>query len=410
MARRERETRKVGKGKRGGRREKFKKLQNRVKKGYDKKDGGGKSWLKSDKVKMWKPNNGEHIIDIIPYEAGKLDRDVGEGDPTYTLEVHVHRGVGAGEEWFVCPQEMANKPCPICEHRKKLRDQGADKEQWKQLFPKKRNLYNIVCYDSREERKKGVQVWDVPYFYFEKSLLAIAKKPQRAGSKGIDPFVPFSDPDDGKSIAFTIEKAKSQDDYPSYVGHAFEDRDYAIEDEILDQAVCLDELVIIEDYDTIDKAYWGESGGKEKAGRRGGKKKKAKAEADVEDLRNMLDEVQDLDDWDDLESYVEDNNIEIGGEDELEDEFDDEDELKEAIIERLEELIDEAEEEEEGEDDGGRRSRKRKSSGGSNECPEGGVFGKDNNEFDECEDCKLWRDCVKESKKKKKSGRSVKRR
>jgi len=387
--------REKGKGKASDRRSKFKKLQNRVKKGYDRKDGGGKSYLKMpDKVSEWRPGNGSHIIDIIPYDAGKLDKLVNEGDPTYTLEVHIHRGVGPSEEWYVCPQEMTGKPCPICEHRKKLRDQGADKDKWKELFPKKRNLYNIVCYDSREEIKKGVQIWNVPYFYFEKSLLAIAKKPQRAGSKSkVEPFVPFSDPDEGKSINFTIEKPKSKDDFPSYVGHSFEDRDYEIEDKILDAAVCLDDLIVIEDYDTISEAYWGSEG--EKSSRRSKRGKKSDA-ANVDELRDLLDEVEDIDDWDDLEEFIDENNIEVGDdEDELEDQFDDEDELKEAIIESLEEAIENAEEDEKP-----TRSKKRSGSRSKdNECPEGGTFGEDINEFDECEDCKLWNACLKASKK-----------
>ncbi|GAH12103.1 unnamed protein product, partial [marine sediment metagenome] len=133
-------------------------------------------------IPIWRPKDGSHIVDVIPYDAGEYDPLVDAGDPTYTYEYWVHTNVGANNSMFLCPTEMFNDPCPICEHRQKLKEDGADDEVWSKLFPKRRNLYNIVCYD-RGESDKGIQVWDVSFHYFEKLVMAISKKQDRRGGK-----------------------------------------------------------------------------------------------------------------------------------------------------------------------------------------------------------------------------------
>ena len=35
-----------------------------------------------------------------------------------------------------------------------LKDKGEDYEVWKEYFPKKRELYNIICMDSEKEVEK----------------------------------------------------------------------------------------------------------------------------------------------------------------------------------------------------------------------------------------------------------------
>lgn len=280
-----------------------KKLQNRVKLGQDRSQGKRKGILKDDiSTNNWYPKDGTHIVDVIPYTAGKYETIVDKGDPTYTFECWVHTRVGTNKIMLLCMAEMYGEPCPICEERQKLHKQGAREELWKKLFPKRRNLYNIICYDKDEE-KKGIQIWDVSYHYFEKQVLAISKKPSRSG--GVEKLINFADIESGKSVSFSIEPAKSKEDFPSYLGHSFDERDYEIDDAILDSAVVLDEAVHRPSYDEVSKAYWSEEAkGKETKGKGGG-------EEDSEELEDLLDELDDLTEMDEIKDFIEDNDLDI---------------------------------------------------------------------------------------------------
>ncbi len=298
-----------------------KKLQKRIQQGRER---SGKNWSIVNpalNIQMWKPKDGSHIIDVIPYYAGKNDPLVEKGDPTYTFEFYIHTRVGSNESSFICPAEMYNKPCPICEDRQRIREEGGDEKLWKKLFPRRRNLYNIVSYDSGEE-KKGIQVWDVSYYYFEKSVMAISKKVSRNRKKenAKSEIVNFADPEEGKSISFTIEPAQSKNDYPKYVGHTFDGRDYEIDDDILDSTHVLDEVVGMSSYEEIKEAYYGNKETRSK-----------NTPADNEDIEGLIDEVDDLDDMDELEDFIDEHDLDIKIR-----KKDDEDDIKEKIIKKLE--------------------------------------------------------------------------
>lgn len=305
------------------------KLRERLKKGQERSRGRSKNiFIDGVDIKTWRPKDGPHIVDIIPYNAGKYDPLVEKGDDTYGFEYWVHNNVGPNNAWFMCPSEMFNKPCPVCEHRTKLRDEGAKDDVWKPLFPKRRNIYNIICYDRGEE-DKGVMIWDVSFHYFEKPIMALSKKPGRGGKKSKD--VDFADPyDKGKSINFTIEPAKSKNDYPEFLGHSFDDRDYEIDDDILDAATKIDEIVHRPDYEELEVAFFGEDKpSDEKSDTRRGKKKDKDKKVDLEEL---VDDVDDMDDMDDLEDFIEEHKLDVKIKSK-----DDEDDVKEKITEALKE-------------------------------------------------------------------------
>jgi hypothetical protein len=322
-------------------------LEKRMKKSKAKAQGKGRSILRDDvDVQLWRPKDGNHLIDIIPYRAGKNDPEVNQGDETYMFEYYVHRGVGPSNTWFLCLAETYGKPCPICEHRQKLRDKGADKEVWKKLFPSQRNLYNVVSFD-KGEHKKGVQIWDVPHFYFEKHLMAIAYKSDRHGN---EKRINFASAKNGKSISFVIEPAKSKDDYASFVGHSFDDRDYKIKQSVLDQARVLDELIIIPSYEEVEQAYWaGEVPGSKKD-----KKGKGKKKGKEDKVQSLIDELEDIEEMEDLEEFIEEHELNVKIK-----KKDDEDDVKSKIIEALKEKDgddddeDEDDEEEDTDDDDG---------------------------------------------------------
>lgn len=204
-------------------------------------------------LKIWKCKEGEHILDIIPFLAGPNHHQVREGEPTYLLDIWVHQKVGMDENDVVCLARNYNEPCPICEYINAQRlNKDLDEESeraLKAMNPKRRCLYNIVCYDSTREESRGVQLWEVAHFLFEKKILSVARNPRGGG------FVPFSSPDNGKSIYF--EREGSGITNTQYLGHKFIERQSAVTDKLLEEAYVLDELVIKLPYDKIKEALLG---------------------------------------------------------------------------------------------------------------------------------------------------------
>lgn len=327
MARDKKKRRSLREGRRS-RGDQSKKLEKRIKTGQERSKGRVRSIIATGKdVPMYRPKDGSHILDVVPYDAGPNDPLVNEGDPTYTFEYWAHTRVGPSEVMLLCLAEMFNKPCPICEHRQKLREDGADDDVWKKLFPKRRNLYNIVSYDRGEE-EKGIQVYDVSYHYFEKQLMAISKKPGRGGRK--EKTINFADPENGRSITYTIEPAKSKNDYPDFVGHTFDDRDYEISSKLLKNAFILDDIIHIPEYDELDKAYWGDDD--KRSGKKGRGKKDKKKDSESSELKDLLDELEDLEEIDELKDFIESEGLDIKVK-----RKDDEDDVKEKIEEALRE-------------------------------------------------------------------------
>jgi len=215
-------------------------------------------------LQKWVCKGGTHIIDIIPYQAGGNDPNTKEGDWTYLLDLWVHRGVGVNQDTYVCLARNFKLPCPICEYREKLREEADyDEDLVKSLYPKRRSIYNILCYDNSKEEAKGVQIWDVAHFFMEKNLMSIAKIPARGQSKG--GFVAFADPDDGRSIQF--ERQGEGKDNTKFLGHQFLPRDgYKIEDAVLEQAFQIDQIVNIPTYEELSSAFFVEEGAPETQG------------------------------------------------------------------------------------------------------------------------------------------------
>jgi len=245
------------------REERKEQLKKRMDESAARKGDSGKyrSIFKSDleDVDFWKATPGDHIIDIIPYYAGATDPIAKEGEWAYVLDLWVHRAVGAGENNFVCPKRNFKERCPVCEHQAQMIHQDDfDEDLLNSLEPKRRVVYNIVCYDSNEEEDKGVQVWETAHWFMEDKLIPISQ--DRHGNK-----IFFPDEEEGKSIAFTIEKSSFKDKgtgerRPSYkyVGHRFENRDYSIDEGALNAAYTLDEIIHIPSREELHEEFWGE--------------------------------------------------------------------------------------------------------------------------------------------------------
>lgn len=300
-------------------------------------------------IKFFSCKEGDHIIDIIPYFAGNNDPMVAPGKITYNFSFYIHRNVGTNKDQrILCPEETFGEKCPICDHVRELRKQGVDKKIINNVMAKPRTLYNVVCYDSDKEADKGVQIFDVSYFYMEKYLAKLAKGPmQRGGKRGaasIEPNVHFADAENGRSICFSVSTQGRE--FPEYSAHQFEKRDYVIDNQTLEEAFIFDELIY---KPTFDEVY------------------------------ELFIQAQD---------------------DENDDQAEDEEPPKRAAGRgrvRKPEPTPEEEVVEEEEEEKPIVPAKRKTEVKKKEadvCPFGGNFGIEANEFEECDNCYMWEKCV----------------
>lgn len=237
-------------------------LLKRTEESYSRKDGGlsYKYFVSDNELPLWKPSTTKtdpHIIDIIPFEAGenypliKGRKSVRKGDIVYLVDAEVHMNVGPLKEMVICPAKNYGKPCPICEEIGRMRQDGAEWEEYKDIDTKRRCCYNILVTSTEKDREKGVQIWEVSHRFSEKQILSIAKSPRGGG------YVAFSHPDKsiGKSIAFEVD----DDTYRTVRGYKFVDRDYDIPEEILLKAYPLDDLLVVYPYDKLKDLFFGSS-------------------------------------------------------------------------------------------------------------------------------------------------------
>lgn len=196
-----------------------------------------------------------HIIDIIPYLTSKNHPDpaVKQDEWAYVLILGVHEGIGVGNQSFICPAVNFRKKCPICEERRGLMENEKleyDDPKVKALEAKRKTIYNIICYDNDKEQAKGVQIWTVAHWNFERHIIELSKATPRGGG-----HVPFASPEkEGKSIAFRREGKGFQD--TKYLGHRFVDRDYIIPDEILNSAKCLEDIICVPTYEELYEIFY----------------------------------------------------------------------------------------------------------------------------------------------------------
>jgi hypothetical protein len=192
-------------------------------------------------VGFWRPDTGEHLIDLIPFQSAGDDPRTEKGRWTYLIDVQVHQNVGAMFDDFVCQLRAWKEIDPICQYTKVA---DLTTPQWSKLAPKRRTAYLIWCHDSPEEEEKGIQIWEVAHWNFEKHLSKISKHP-----KGGAP-IPFSHVIDGKSIAFEIVKSGTytdgsgkERDSKDFLGHRFVERDEEVPDEFGDKIFALDACI-----------------------------------------------------------------------------------------------------------------------------------------------------------------------
>lgn len=208
-------------------------------------------------VSIWRPDKGEHEIDILTFIAGKQHPQTREGKPSYCIDLWVYMNVGPTNEKFVAPtanfEDTENDPIALylAQMRGKL-----SKQQFKRTAPKRRRIFLVWVHDTPEEEKKGVQILDSAYYYMGKPLDDASKLPKGGG------HIMFAHPlkAKGKRVLFEINKTGKFEDDDGKEREGIEwtaprlfDRDEDIPDYILEQVFPLDEVIHM--YPTYDEIY-----------------------------------------------------------------------------------------------------------------------------------------------------------
>lgn len=205
-------------------------------------DAGGGDFDKylSDSVKMFKPNDGDNTIRILP--------PTWTGAEHFGYDIFVHYGVGPDSQTYLCLDKMKGEPCPICDERKTANDDG-DTEYADKLKPTKRVLLYLV---DRDNEKEGLQAWAAPWS-LDRDLNKITID-KRTGD-----LLPIDDPVGGYDVMFD---RTGKGDRTKYGGLSIARRDSQLgNDRWMDEAVDnpLPTLAKFYDYDHIAKVFGGKS-------------------------------------------------------------------------------------------------------------------------------------------------------
>lgn len=237
-------------------------LLKRTQESFNSRESSGKykSYLADLPRPQWIAKEGDHIIDIVPFLAGSKHPKAKPGEPVYLVDLWVHRKVGITEDNMVCPALNYGKKCFICEElerRKRAENLSEADEAWiKERAAKRRVIYNVMVYDNAEEEAKGVQIWEESHWFAEKNISAVARN-RRTGA-----FIPFSDPDEGKSIEFGVSgKGMGK----KFEGFTLSDRPEGgeVTDAMLEEAISIDDYIEIKTYDEMKIAFLGIDGDEE---------------------------------------------------------------------------------------------------------------------------------------------------
>jgi len=331
-------------------------------------------------------------LDIIPYEVGKGNPYADEGELHYERTYYVHRGIGVDSTSYICLNKTCGEACPICEFRAKLmKDPDADEDLIRDLAPKERQLFNVI---DTKEKNKGVQIWDMSFHLFGKRLDAEIKN-----SDDDDGYENFAELEGGFILKCGVEeKSFSGRNFYEIVSINFKPRESDYDEDILSEVTCLDDILIIKDYDELKEIFLQTVSGdeddedeksKSKKSTVSGKSKKVDDDDDDDTDDDDDDTDDDDDDTDDDDDDTDDDDDDTDDDD---DDTDDEDKKpKSKKSKKSEKSVNSKSKPKPQSKLKSKKSKKNVSK--KNRCPGGGTFGKDTDELPECNDCPIWDEC-----------------
>lgn len=356
------------------------------------------------------PGSKNVLLDFLPYEVTDKkhpdkNADLGiamVGDLWYKRPYWIHRNVGAENETVVCLASI-KKPCPICENRAKMAKEGAEQEDLKVMNRSQRNLYNIVPLNSKDNEAVP-HVLDIAQTLLQDLLNDELEENEE--------FEVFPDLEEGFTLKIRFSKEKiGKNVYAEAKKIEFVDREEQYTEDILSDVANLDEMLKVYSYNELKAKFFEEEeeddAGKlddvddddddEKPTRKKAKKPVHKRPAKDDD-DNEEDAEEDEEDDEEEEKtkkrVTPKSKHQVDDDDDDDDDTDDDDEpVRKRKSTRKVEDEDEDEEEEKPARNSVKRNSSSKTSSTKKVCPHGHKFGRDNDQFKECPNCKIWDAC-----------------
>jgi hypothetical protein len=309
-------------------------------------------------------------LDFLPYEItdpNHPDKDVEremaqQGDLWYKRPFKIHRNIGVDNDSVVCLSSIGKK-CPICEYRKKLMNQGADKKDTDLLRPQLRNLYIVI--PLSKDYDDVPHIWDISQHNFQNLLNEELEE---------DPdYEVFPDIEEGLTLRVRFdEEVFNKNVYAKASRIDFNTREEQYDESILEDVPNLDEALKIYDYNQLEHLFL--DGEIEKSddtviddtprSRKRHSRQTSTKKAD-EDAEVVVEE-------DPEPKRTVKRGMTVRDRENLEVVIAEEEQTKRPV-----------------------RSRRQKSDD-KNRCPNGHVFGEDIDQFDDCEGCEVYDDCDSE--------------
>jgi len=215
-----------------------------AKKQAEHKGGGNsfynKAWkptkgLPSLKVELTPPDGQRTNLRVVPYTITdpRNNPDCEDvGVQWFKRRYWVHK-VGIDGIRVCCLARTFGKPCPVCQHRRKLQSEGAPDDLLRKFNSSERELFNVYDYGT-----KTLRLYDASTFLFGDSLRKEANDP---ANENADMYV---SPDKDGMILSCRWDAGTMKDTIKLGSVKFVPAKTAIPQEILDKAEDLDKILI----------------------------------------------------------------------------------------------------------------------------------------------------------------------
>lgn len=201
---------------------------------------------------------GRATLDFLPYvvtDERHMDRDVEAGiaipgneetDLWYKKPYRLHRNIGSENKSVICPTTWGN-PCPICEYKATRLKDGAEYDEVRELKPSLRNLYLVVPLGMKDY-KEEVHIWDISQFLFQEMLNEELDENED--------YCAFPDIEEGLTVRIRFtEKTFGKNKFAETNRIDFEERQDPYDDSILDDLPCLDDCLTCPTYEEVEAIF-----------------------------------------------------------------------------------------------------------------------------------------------------------
>lgn len=354
----------------------------------ERESAGGAHYLDlPEDYDFFKIVKGRNNFTILPYEVTAENHpEVQPGELWYQRTMWVHYNVGSEEKTEICPLKTFKEKCPICERRLELmKDPDADDKDIDDLKPKEREMFNVLTDDDE------YQLLYISYHNFGKLLEEEIREDEEYGG--------FADLEDGKTLSVRFKQETfGKNKFLKASKIDFKDRD-DLDESILDDVLDLDAIMIPKSYDDLYNAFWDvgtdkdkDEDGEKKKKKTSSRKKPAPAKKEKEEKktssRRKPKPKPKAKEKKKPKPKPKEKKLECPEDLEFGKDFDEYECCDDCKIRREcgeKAGVDTSKEDTPADDDSGDAS--------SGECPHGFTFGADCNKKDECDECNEWEAC-----------------